>query len=138
LNGLVGAGKLTNTANAVLAFLLNTVGRNLATTASTVYDWVSGNRLANAFWAIASSSGGNRSYADGVRGLVNAGKLGTGLKDIYNFLTTVLNPDDIIRTLKDLGFTVSAPGGTISIPGVTITVSTSGGSVQVGGVKVSW
>jgi hypothetical protein len=30
------------------------------------------------------------------------------------------------------------PGGTVSVPGVTITVTTSGGSVQIGGFKASW
>ncbi|MFO0950290.1 MAG: hypothetical protein U0835_03900 [Isosphaeraceae bacterium] len=140
IQGLVGSKLLDNSSLAVGKFLLNTAKTSLGQAAKTVYDWLGGgsDNLRFAFWAIASTNGANRSYADGVIGLVNANLIGGGLQDVYNFLKDVLNPGDVVATLKSLGFTVSAPGGSISIPGLTVTVTTSGGSVKIGGYKVKW
>jgi hypothetical protein len=135
VRAIVGAGFVANDSFKVATYLLNTVKTSLGDAANAISGWLGGNRTA-AFWAIAS--GASRGYADGIRGLLQAGMLGNDLTDIYNFLISVLNTNDTLSTLKQLGFSVSAPGGTISIPGVTINISTSGGSVQVGGYKVSW
>lgn len=137
INGLIGAKKLANNSNDVGKFLLTTVGRNLATTADTVYDWVSGSgstKLNHAFWAVAN----HKNFADGIRGLVNADLLGKDVTSIYNFLKSRLKTNDLVNTMRDLGFSVSQVGGSLSIPGLKISVSTSGGSIQIGGVGIKF
>jgi hypothetical protein len=136
LSAMVGAGFVANDSFVAATFLLNTAQTSLGGAAIAISSWLGGNRTA-AFWAIAT--GAKRGYADGVRGLLQGGLLGNDVTDVYNFLKSVLNPSDTLTTLKELGFSVSAPGGVPSIPGLpSITVSNGGVSVQIGGTTVKF
>lgn len=138
IRAMVDGKLVSNSSSAVGKYVYEWSG-NLGTTASTVFQWLGGtaDKLGYAFWAVAGSGGANQGYANGIRALWANSYVGTSLHSTASFLAGKLSGNDIVTTLKQLGFAI--PSANVKIPGlpglpdIQINVSTSGGSVSVGG-----
>jgi len=92
---------LKNSAFEVAKFLLNEAGRGLGDTARTISDWLGGDRV-SAFWAIVHPNAANRSYADGIRGLIGANLLTNNYNTVFDFLRSQLNFSTALSVMRQL------------------------------------